>query len=143
MELSLLQVAIFFVRYICMFYVKNPTALQDDFWHLFINIWTRGCSIISQFVYIIFPGKSPSNYYLCIGDYPIGLHGVQVKHNIPHLISILLSIVAFLCARLTNKKAKQGPESLNSNKNTQSLFTFTTYGVSIMLAFLLSYMFAD
>jgi hypothetical protein len=119
--------------------VKNPTALQDDFWHLFINIWTLGCSVISQFVYIILPGKSPSNYYLCIGDYPIGLHGIKVKHNIPNLISILLSVIAFLCARLANKKAMQGPESHNSNKNTQSLFTFTTYGVSIMLAFLLSY----
>jgi hypothetical protein len=139
MEVSLLQVAIFSVRYICMVYVKNPTALQDDFWHLFVNIWTVGCSIISQSVYIILPGKSPLNYYLCLGEYPIELHGVQVKANIPHLISGLLSILVFVCAKLTNRKIGPVQEELTAYTNTQNLFTFTTYGVALLLVFLLSY----
>ena len=30
------------VRYVFTFHSKNPTAVQDDFWTLFLNLWTAG-----------------------------------------------------------------------------------------------------
>ena len=30
------------IRYIFIFCMKNQTALQDDFWRLFLSIWTTG-----------------------------------------------------------------------------------------------------
>jgi hypothetical protein len=36
------------VRYIFLFHLKNPTALQDDFWKLFINMATLATSFIGQ-----------------------------------------------------------------------------------------------
>ena len=133
MEVSLLQIAIFSVRY-----VKNPTSLQDDFWHLFINIWTLGCSIITQSVYVMCPGKSPLNYYLCLGEYPISQHGVIVKPNIPHIITGFLSVVLFISAKLPKRKVSQGPD-LVADRNTYTLFTFTTYGATIVSAIVFSY----
>jgi hypothetical protein len=140
MEVCLLQVAIFSVRFICMFYVKNPTALQDDFWHLFINIWTLGCSLISQTVYVIFPGKSPLNYYICLGEYPIVEQGIQVKTNIPHLFAGLLSVIVFIGAKFPKRKIEPIQEvSSKIAKNTQTLFTFTTYWALLVLVFFFSF----
>jgi hypothetical protein len=33
---------IIIIRYILTFHSKNPTAVQDDFWNLFLNIWATG-----------------------------------------------------------------------------------------------------
>lgn len=30
------------IRYIFTFHLKNPTAVQDDFWTVFINLWSAG-----------------------------------------------------------------------------------------------------
>jgi hypothetical protein len=66
----LLLDAIIIVRYIFIFHLKNPTALQDDFWKLFINLWTAGACVLSQSVYMMLPGKNPVNFYQCMATYP-------------------------------------------------------------------------
>jgi hypothetical protein len=30
------------VRYLFTFHSKNPTAIQDDFWLVFLNLWASG-----------------------------------------------------------------------------------------------------
>ena len=50
--------AIIIARYVFLFHVKNPTALQDDFWRLFLNCWTLGVGIINQVIYFLMPGKT-------------------------------------------------------------------------------------
>jgi hypothetical protein len=35
------------VRYIFVFHSKNPTAVQDDFWNLFINMWAYSKFLVS------------------------------------------------------------------------------------------------
>ncbi len=40
--------AITLSRYIFIFWLKNPTAVEDSFWSLFINIWiVTGCTIFA------------------------------------------------------------------------------------------------
>jgi hypothetical protein len=56
------------VRYLYVFYLKNPHEFKDDFWHLFINLWVISVSFVSQFTFVQLPGKQPMNYYLCIGQ---------------------------------------------------------------------------
>jgi hypothetical protein len=137
MEASILQVAVFVALYICLFHVKNPTALQEDFWHLFINTWTLGCSLISQSVYILWPGKSPMNYYLCLGEYPTAQQGVPVKANLPLMIAGLFCIIVFIGAKMPNRKLK-ALKDLPVQRNTHTLFTFTTYSVALVLVVLSS-----
>ncbi len=88
LQVNLIQDAVIIVSYICIFCCKNPTALQDDFWRLFINLWALGFSIISQLTYVISPGKNPVNYYLCLGEYPVKLQERSTKFNLIHMVFI-------------------------------------------------------
>ncbi len=37
---------IMIVRYISVFHLKNPGAIKDDFWCLFLNLWTVAATFI-------------------------------------------------------------------------------------------------
>ena len=78
------------------------------------------------------------NYYLCLGEYPISMQGVTIKTNIPHLIAGFLTVIAFVSAKLSQRKLAQSQDLLNI-RNTHTLFTFTTYWVTIVLVLLFSY----
>ena len=69
LQVNIVQNATIAVRYICIFWAKNPTAVQDDFWKIFICVWGLGFSVITEFVYIILPGRNPMNYYTCLGHF--------------------------------------------------------------------------
>ena len=59
---------VIFARYLFVFYLKNPFDFKDDFWHMFINIWVMAVSFVSQFIFVLMPGKQPMNFYLCTGQ---------------------------------------------------------------------------
>jgi len=61
------------IRYMYVFYLKNPFDFKDDFWHFFLNFWVVGFSIVSQFTFVFLPGKQPMNFYLCTGQVAINL----------------------------------------------------------------------
>jgi hypothetical protein len=57
MHILLLLDAILIVKYVFTFHMKNPTAMQDDFWKNFLNVWMMICTSISQVIYVMAPGK--------------------------------------------------------------------------------------
>ena len=79
-------------RYVFIFHLKNPARFQDDFWHLFLNIWIVGFGLVSQFVFVYLPGQQPINFYICAGLDPrtasAGLEDAAPKRN--HIFIILL-----------------------------------------------------
>ena len=44
------------LRYIFIFWLKNPYSFCDDFWTTFLNLWMFSFSLISQIVFVILPG---------------------------------------------------------------------------------------
>jgi len=132
MNANLIQSAIIIVRFICTCCVKNPTALQEEFWQLFINLWTVACSFLSQLIYFLLPGKSPMFYYLCIGEYPKDLEEKSVKMNYPHYIAGFASICIYMFVKCSIK-LQTSKEAKKSLKNTYTLFSFSTYTASILL----------
>jgi CRISPR/Cas system endoribonuclease Cas6 (RAMP superfamily) len=69
---------------------------QDDFWKLFINMWTISLSILSQTVFHIFPGKNPQSFYLCLGTVPLTFKEQKVKVNWPSFALALTSLAVHL-----------------------------------------------
>jgi hypothetical protein len=65
--LTLMGLAGILVRYICEFHSKNLTAIQDDFWIYFLNIWTWGFSALAYFVVYQITNKRPMDFYFCLG----------------------------------------------------------------------------
>ncbi len=78
-----IQNAIMICWYMFIFHTKKPTAIQDDYWKVFVNIWSFTFSGVSQFVYYYLPGRNPIHHYLCLGRYPNNSQYLAVKPNLP------------------------------------------------------------
>jgi hypothetical protein len=134
--------AIIIVRYVFLFHLKNPTALKDGFWRLFLNIWTSGISLTTQIIYAFQEGKNPQNYFLCLGYYPTKLAGQTVKANTSMnymlLFSFLAHVIAGIRIKLHRRKEHQKDlvqaltvETSPGNKNM--MMNFTTNLISLLL----------
>jgi hypothetical protein len=76
-------------RYLYIFYLKNPARFQDEFWHFFVNIWVVSFGLISQFVFVILPGRQPISFYLCSGQDPRAFgDDSSIKKN--HFFNLIL-----------------------------------------------------
>jgi hypothetical protein len=134
LTIGLLQNSVIISRYICLHWAKNPTALQDDFWKIFINLWTFGIALLSQIAYVLLPGKKPMNYYICIGEYPIEFEGIPIKANYPHFFTDIFNIFTYIFAKIAERKG----DKVNA-KNSHTLFTFSTYGLAVLLLLVFVY----
>jgi len=93
-QLTLFSSGVALSRYLFVFYLKNPSEFQDEFWHTFINIWIICFGFLSQFTYVYLPGHQPVNYYLCIGvDPQIDGKDFFIKRNYIAAVILLLSII--------------------------------------------------
>jgi hypothetical protein len=54
-------------RYMMIFWMKNPTGLEENFWSIFINSWTIIFSIILSIIRANVPGNQQLEYYVCLG----------------------------------------------------------------------------
>jgi formate/nitrite transporter FocA (FNT family) len=58
------------MKYIYIFWLKNPAAFNDDFWSKFIIIWTHIAAIVSSGVYHFLTNNQPLEFYVCTGQDP-------------------------------------------------------------------------
>ena len=79
-----------------MFHLRNPTALQDDFWSILINVWISAFSCISQIVYHLMPGREGIDIYICSGRFPLHYLSTPVKINYPAFLTVVLSLLIHL-----------------------------------------------
>jgi len=77
--------------------LKNPTAVQDDFYTTFFRLWVFGFVLITEIVYQTFPGKDNAKIYVCNGKVPLDLIDVPIKMNwhivIVAVFTVLLHII--------------------------------------------------
>jgi len=101
--------AFIIVYYIYNFHAKNITAIQDEFWICFLNIWTLGFSAIANFVIIQISNNRPRYFYFCVGKISKKLQ--SKSHFINYIFDsiFLLALIAFLFVgiKFTIKKYQQ------------------------------------
>ena len=80
--------------YIFIFWLKNPTAVEDSFWNLFINIWiVTGCTIYAT-VYSLMPSRQVPYFYICSGIEPSDDTGLPEKPDwIIFICSIAIQVI--------------------------------------------------
>ena len=64
-QVQLIFVAMYITKYIFVLHLKNPSAVTEDFWSLFINLLIHGCSNIFNVTIFILDQRKPVNYYTC------------------------------------------------------------------------------
>ena len=98
-KMLLLQTSLVVSRYACIFWLKNPAALDDEFWGKLIFIWTTLFGFGSQFVFIFLPGKHPVNYYVCVGKNPEDGQPHPIKFNISlYIVSTISLFIHLFCS---------------------------------------------
>ncbi len=108
-QILLLLDASILARYIFIFWLKNPSAVHDDFWSIFTNLWIAGLSVITNFVLFSRPGgKMPIHYYVCANIDPASEAHLPSSAGFIDVLSILLHLI--IKARITwyvsNKPSK-------------------------------------
>lgn len=137
-QVNILQNTILIVRCLSVFHWKNPTAVQEEFWIIFINCWGLAVAVITELVFILLPGRNPMNYYLCTGHFPLFLQDVPVKKHASHALFGVTSFFIYSITKLMLKYHKL-KTSHSDPKNTHNLFSFTTYGALLLLLIIFFY----
>ena len=79
MQMLLFYDFIILARYVFIFWLKNPLAVKEEFWWIFLNAWVIGASFITQFVWAMLPGQQPLEFYFCTGQDPTEPYRMPLK----------------------------------------------------------------
>ena len=142
----LLLDAMVLIRYLFIFHLKNPTAVQDDFWNFWINIWTFIFCLLSEIVIKTLPTTDNPRITICIGKVPVNQTGTSPDKFAVHLYIVLglslLIISGFgtinLIYRIFSFKKLQDSQLYQRkffSTNKDNLFSFGTTCIAFALVF--------
>jgi len=105
------------VRFLFIFYTKNPTANQDDFWSRFLFSWSFFLSIIFNMAWYILPGKSPHFFYICSGSAPESFFHAPTKVNYLLLFkagsSLIINLAVYMKCKMFERNDANRSATLN------------------------------
>ena len=82
-------------KYAFVHFMKNPVALDDEFFKFFIGLSSGLLSFLSQVAFVLLPGRNPLRFSACIGKIPVRYitENVPVKFNLPFYLLVLLGCI--------------------------------------------------
>lgn len=102
------------IKYIFIFWIKNPAAVDDGFWSRFLTLWINGFSFVFNFVIFFLPGRQPLFFYICANTDPRQDQLLPKKpFGLLEMLSLLLHIAIKI--RILVYKTKVGQPSLVSS----------------------------
>ena len=123
-------------KYFFIFHLKNPSAVQDSFWSVFINAWILGFCNIFSFKIFFLEEKKPATFYTCIGSY-VTTNPNDEKSNygmveITRFLIYILTQCRIFYYKLKNQWKNEPVTLADSNLNSNSLSSFYTSFFSII-----------
>ena len=130
--------AIAISKYIFIFWMKNPGSLNDDFWNLFLSLWTVGFGLILNLTRFFHPPQSFIYGNLCPNVNPADEKNsdynkyIQVEVLVCLVLHVAIStrIQVFKICKLkrvgTTSQTKQFPNFYLKNSETVTLADFVT-----------------
>ena len=106
--------AIILTRYVFIFWLQNPAAFNDDFWHLFIIIWAGCFSVSFNIIRVMIPGRHMFEYCMCTGENPTSkMNLAPVLRGYSEVLSIILHVFCYIKIAIYKRKhsVAVGPES--------------------------------
>ena len=150
----LVQTGIIIARYACIFWLKNPSAFNDEFWCYFINVWINLCSFILHFALAYSPGRQHVGYHICIGGNPAWDYLEQPKFNYIHHVIGVAGLAAHIPMSIRiywfkHKRKNIVSDLVNATKNSvlmtiekNSLSNFGSITLSMVCSAILGYLFS-
>jgi len=107
------------VQYLLIFWIKNPAAVNDEFWSLFISMWIAGLAHVYNFVKFMVPHRQPLNFYICSGTVPDGDWSLPSNFGAHFEV---LTIVTIVCVKLKIHFFKKGAVAVEERMTPRSIF---------------------
>jgi len=115
--------AVAVARYVSLFVTDQISEAKEAYWSFFVNIWIATFSVLSQVIFLYFPGRQPLNYYICLGeDISEEMKGESVKINYIAAIVNLVTVAIQMFVALKVLKLKFDMEKSQGNFSTASFF---------------------
>jgi hypothetical protein len=114
-------------RYIFIFWLKNPAAFNDEFWSVFINLWTFFGTALLQFVQTSLPGKDFPDIWICSGENPnldlTPSYKSVFLNNFIKIFSLFIHIV--ISIKIKHYKWKTDPNEVARNPKSKLFWIFS------------------
>ena len=111
--------AIAISKFIFIFCLKNPAAVDDDFWSVFISIWSIGFSFIFNFCRFMQQRQQIIYYYICADVDPTEDQHLPEKTNtqLEALVCFSIHVTISLSFRIynCNHKSFQNHQQVGTN----------------------------
>lgn len=127
LQLLLFVTAIVVTKYVFIFHLRNPTALDDKFWILFVNMWIRKFAYLTQIISTLLPGKNNFKAFYFLKYFVLKTFMDYQSYDL--WISGNEPLIFYLCSGETPKSL--GSSSLKL-KNVQITVGFATF-INIVL----------
>jgi hypothetical protein len=100
--------AIVISKFAFIFCLKNPAAIDDDFWSLFITIWSVGFSFTFNVSRFLQRRRQMIYYYICVDVDPAEDGGLpeMTCTQIEPLVCLLLHVAVTVSVKVYNRKPK-------------------------------------
>ena len=118
-------------KYVFVYFMKNPVALDDELFKFFIGLASFLLCFVSQVVFVLIPGRNPLRFHVCTGKIPLKFitDNVPVKFNWPFYSLLLFTCIIlagiFVLRKFSHKKIVKPPTIAplkeGSEKNKSSL----------------------
>ena len=120
------------IRYMSIFWLKNPAGINDEFWIVVINLFIKMVNTIAMFAMHFLASRQQFGYYVCTGQDPSEDYKKPIKfYPVTELLTIFLHIAIYLKIYLFKKKEKS---AVVKYVNTKSMTNFKIdYFVNIYL----------
>ena len=140
LQFILLFDAMYLTRYIFVFHLKNPSAVTEDFWAIFINLMTSAIANVFSFTVFFLDERKPLHFYACADINMIPAINLP-RRSYGHAEFISFVIIICIQARLYfyKQKAVKHHNSICVHSNTKSLVNFKTTITSILTFFFVSF----
>jgi hypothetical protein len=113
-QLIQLYTYIFTIKYIYIFVLKNPSGVHEEFWCVFINIWSLLMNCITEFVHQFMPGRNVPKFYICTGRFDNSLINEKVKINYVLNFYLILALIWYFFAAFKIHKYKKHIEGITT-----------------------------
>ena len=122
------------VRYVFIFWLKNPTSIDDEFWSSFIGILGTILSLIASLIAMLVPQKHSPFYYACadIDPRPDRKHGKLLYPQTEILITLVIHVV--FIGRIKYYKSKISSPAPQSSMEETSLASLALNLVQVIWA---------
>ena len=132
-QVQLIFVAMYVTKYIFVLHLKNPSAITEDFWSIFINLLIHGCSNIFNVAIFVLDERKPVNFYTCADlDMAPVVNLPKRSYGIAELISLVIIVLVQARIYFFKKKLNDSHQVYCMRPKHNSLESFISTLVPIV-----------